>query len=111
MARVLFDTDSIHATNLLELVEVVPGGIVSKPLLETECVKQVLFALDAGQQLSEHTSPSVATVHVLEGTVYLRVDGAEHQLGPHGWLMMPENAPHELRAQEPAHLLLTLVKR
>ena len=110
MAKPLFDSKSIEHANLLAAIPVESGGIVSKPLIDTGPLKQVLFAIDAGQDISEHTSPFVATVHVLDGFLRFEVEGRTHEMGPNDWLVMPPNATHSLKALAPVRMLLTLVK-
>ena len=110
MSKTLFSMDQVGRTNLAELAEVVGGGIVSKPLFDTGTVKQVLFAMDAGQSISEHRVPMAATVHVLDGRMQFRAGDEQHDMGPHEWLLMPPNTPHELRADQPVRFLLTLIK-
>lgn len=111
MAKPLFDTDRTHHANLDDQCAVVEGAIVSKPLIDTGGVKQIVFAMDREQELSEHKAPYVATVHVLAGRVRFGVAGDARELGPGDWLVMPENEPHDLSALEPTRFLLTLVKR
>lgn len=110
MPQSLFDGQSTRAASLPGLIEIAPGGIVSKPLLDTDVLKQVLFAIDAGQSLSEHAAPFLATVHVLEGAVCFRVEQREHELRAHDWLIMPPDARHAAEAREPTRMLLTLIK-
>ncbi|MBS0191049.1 MAG: cupin domain-containing protein [Planctomycetes bacterium] len=88
-----------------------PGATVSKPLLNLPEGKVVIFAMDAGQEMSEHRAPFVATVQVLEGRLRFGVDSAEKIMGPNDWLLMPANAPHRLTALEPTRFVLTLFKR
>lgn len=110
MAQPLFRADAVRAANLIELVECVPSGIVSRTLLSEPAFKQVLFAMDAGQELSEHRAPFVAIVQVLDGRLRMRVAGGEHVLAATSWLLMPPDAPHDLHAEQPTRFLLTLVK-
>lgn len=110
MARPLFDGDAVRAANLIELIECVESGTISKPLLNLPGFKQVLFAMDANQELSEHRAPFVALVQVLDGRLRMRVAGQEHNLGPASWLLMPPDAAHDVRAEEPTRFLLTLVR-
>lgn len=110
MAQPLFSADAAQAANLLALVPVVESGIVSKTLLNERSFKQVVFAMDAGQELSEHRAPFLAIVHALDGRLRMRVSGQEHTLEPAGWLIMPPDAPHDVHAETPARFLLTLVK-
>lgn len=110
MAKPLFEVDRSHVGNLLALAEVPAGGILSKTLIDLPAHKQILFAMDAGQEISDHRAPFVATVQMLDGRLRFTVESQEHDLGPHDWVVMPANAPHRLSAVEPTRFLLTLVK-
>ncbi len=110
MATPLFDASTTHFGNLAELCPVVSGAIVSKPLIDTGALKEILFAMDAGQDISEHRAPYVATVQVLSGRLRFSVAGETREMGPSDWLVMPPNAPHDLTALEPTLFLLVLVK-
>ena len=111
MAQPLFDGTTVQVQTLAGLIDVVPGGIVSKPLLDVGPLKHVLFAMDAGQELTSHRSPMLATVHVLDGRVRFTVNGTDHDLEAGDWLLMPPDAPHEAKADEPVRFLLTLVRQ
>lgn len=43
------------------------GAIVSRQITKAETGNVTLFAFDQGQELSEHTAPFDALVHVLDG--------------------------------------------
>lgn len=110
MAKPMFDPSTVHHANLAQLAAVVPGAVVSRPLVDAGGVKVVLFAMDAGQDIREHRAPYVATVHVLYGRLRFGVGGERRTMGPHDWIVMPADAPHDLLAEEPTAFLLTLVK-
>lgn len=111
MATPLFDASSPQFVALLDTCPIVPGAIVSKPLLNLPEGRVVIFAMDAGQQISEHRAPFISTVHVIEGRLRFGVETTERDMGPHDWLVMPANAPHRLVALEPTRFILTLFKR
>ncbi|MBX3464591.1 MAG: cupin domain-containing protein [Planctomycetes bacterium] len=110
MAKAMFDAATVAAANLLVAAPIVPGGIVSKTLLNDEHAKLVLFAMDQGQAISEHQAPYVAAVHVLEGRLQFGVGGRSRVMTAHDWLVMPANEKHDLSALEPVRFLLTLLK-
>ncbi len=95
---------------LLSICPVVGGAIVSKPLVDRAEGKVIVFAMDAGQQMSEHRAPFVATVQVLDGRLKFTVGHEEREMRANDWLVMPENAAHSLLALEPTRFLLTLFK-
>ena len=61
-----------EALSLSALVTPTAGGIASRILAKTSGGNLTLFAFDAGQGLTEHTSPFEALVMVLEGACTLR---------------------------------------
>jgi quercetin dioxygenase-like cupin family protein len=71
-------------------------GIHSQTVSEEGGVELVLFAMAAGERLSEHTSARPAIVHVLEGDGMLTVGGDDHPLAPRAWLRMAARTPHAI---------------
>jgi quercetin dioxygenase-like cupin family protein len=91
-------------------VEVPTGGILSRTIHEDDAVTLTLFAFDAGQELTEHTSSRAALVEVLEGEADVRLGEDEHVAGPGAWISMPPGLPHAIRARSPMVMALTLLK-
>jgi quercetin dioxygenase-like cupin family protein len=95
---------------LADLVSVQPGSVVSRMLLKNACGSLTLFAFDAGQGLSEHSTPHEATVLVLEGSVEITIGGKGHRVGPQQMLHLPGGVPHALDAHESLKMLLVMLK-
>lgn len=110
MASPVVNGTSVAWLDLLEACPVVAGAIVSKPLLNRPEGRVVVFAMDAGQEISEHRAPFLTTVHVLDGRLDFAAGGERREMGPHDWLVMPPNAPHALRALEASRFVLTFFK-
>jgi len=110
MAKAPFQTDTVAHANLLDLTPIVEDATVSKPLVNSDAIRQVVFAMDKGQSMSEHRAPFVAVVQVLDGELKFGVAGKTQLLKAHDWLVMPADEPHDLDALEPTRFLLTLVK-
>lgn len=89
-------------------VQVQPGSIVSRKLVDQSGVRQTLFALDADQNLRDHSVPVAATVLVLDGKLDFTLSGTTHTLSTGDWLFMPPGSPHALTARAPTHFVLTL---
>lgn len=109
MTRPLFDTRAVYFTSLAAQCPVVADAVVSKALWRAGNTRQTLFAMDTGQELSEHSAPFAATIHVLDGRLEVRVAEDTHEMRRDDWLMMPAGAPHGLVARAPTRFLLTLV--
>jgi quercetin dioxygenase-like cupin family protein len=110
MAKSLFDPSSVGHVNLLTAVPIVAGSIVSKPVLHTASCKVVVFAMDAGQAISEHQAPYVLTVHVLDGKLGFRVADEQYTLVANDWLLVPYDRKHDLTAIEPTRFVLTMLE-
>ena len=92
------------------LVETQTGSVVSRQITKSEAGNVTLFAFDAGQELSEHTAPFDALVHVLDGQAEIRISGQPFLLQAGQAIVMPANEPHALRAVTPFKMLLTMIK-
>jgi quercetin dioxygenase-like cupin family protein len=87
-----------------------PNGIVSRTLLNTGTVRLVLFGFDAGQELTEHTSPHHAVIQILSGTCEFSLAGQPRSLAAGDVLYMAPGLPHAVKATERFSMLLTLGK-
>ncbi len=96
-------------TNLNEELPVSAGAIASRPLMDLpSSTKLVLFAMDAGQEISAHTTPFPAQVLLLDGAISVMVNGTWTDLEPGDQNALPKGLPHGVRATAPAHWLLTM---
>lgn len=110
MAESLYATDGMAVANLNDLIAPAPDATVTKTLYDAPAARLVLFAMDAGQQLTDHSAAKPALVQVLDGQVEFEVGGESHTLGPGGWVAMPPGELHAVRATQPTRFLLTLLK-
>lgn len=99
-----------EALSLSQLITPTEGGIASRILSKTSGGSLTLFAFDAGQGLSEHTSPFEALVMVLEGACTLTIGGTPVRATPGTIVRMPADVPHALDALEKTRLLLVMLR-
>jgi len=95
---------------LPSLVTPTEHGIASRVLAKTPGGNLTLFAIDAGQGLTEHSSPFDAFVIVTEGAVTLTIGGTPVRATPGTIVRMPANIPHAVDAVERARLLLVMLR-
>ena len=62
-----------QAVQLASLVTYAPGQVVSRTLAQNDAMSMTLFALEAGESISTHTTPGDAFVYVLDGRVILEI--------------------------------------
>jgi quercetin dioxygenase-like cupin family protein len=92
------------------LIDYQAGGIVSKQLIKMPTGNVTLFAFDAGQALSEHTSPFDAIVTVLDGEADVTIAGETHRVGAGELIALPANVPHGVSARERFKMTLTMLR-
>ncbi len=86
------------------------GGIVSKQIIKNQAGNVTLFAFDAGQGLTEHTSPFEALVTILEGQAEISIDGTAQTVAAGQLLTLPANVPHGVQASQRFKMTLTMLK-
>jgi len=96
--------------NVLEMIHIQEGAVVSRTLVNQPTGTITLFAFDAGQSLSEHTAPYDALVQVLEGDVEITIKGEPFQLKAGETILMPANAPHGLKTAKGLKMMLVMIK-
>ena len=99
-----------EALSLNGLIVPTPGGIASRILGKAPGGNITLFAFDAGQGLTEHSSPYDALVLVLEGRFTLTIGGTPVMASAGEVVNMPANVPHAVDAVEPSRMLLMMLK-
>ena len=95
---------------LKELVTYAHGSIVSRIIIKKKTGNMTLFSFDAGQELSEHTSPFDAFVYALDGKVRLTIGGKTVTCAAGQIVHMPANVPHAVFADEKFKMLLIMIR-
>jgi quercetin dioxygenase-like cupin family protein len=94
----------------VDLVSYQQGAVVSRIVVKRDTGNVTLFAFDAGQELSEHTTPYDALVHVVEGETEITIAGTPHRVRAGDLLILPANRPHAVKAVSRFKMLLTMIR-
>ena len=86
------------------------GSIVSRVLLKRTHGTVTLFAFDAGQELSEHSTPFDALLQVVEGEAEVRIASRTYQLTAEQLIHLPADVPHAVRAVTRMSMVLVMIK-
>jgi quercetin dioxygenase-like cupin family protein len=103
-------SDQPQVSRVVDLVSYQDGAVVSRIVVKRETGNVTLFAFDAGQELSEHTAPYDALVHVLDGEAAITIAGRPHRVGAGEMILMPAHQPHALKAVSRFKMLLTMIR-
>ncbi len=104
---------TVPSSDILKLADLVAyqdGAVVSRQIAKAEGGNVTLFAFGAGQELSEHTTPFDALVHLLDGEAEIRIAGRPFHLAAGEAILMPANQPHAVRAVANFKMLLTMLR-
>jgi quercetin dioxygenase-like cupin family protein len=96
--------------NLAEMVSYQTGSVVSRQITKAEAGNVTLFAFDEGQELSEHTAPFDALLHVVEGEAEIIISGKSFSLNSGEAIIMPANDPHAVKGTSRFKMLLTMIR-
>lgn len=97
--------------NMAGLVEYNDESVVSRQIAKADGGNVTLFAFDKDQELSEHTTPFDALVHVLDGETEISISGEPFHLKTGDAIIMPANKPHAVKALTQFKMLLTMIRK
>ncbi len=101
-------SEVLHMTDLVAYNE---GSVVSRQITKSESGNVTLFAFDKDQELSEHTAPFDALVHVLDGETEIKISGKPFHLKTGDAIIMPADEPHAVKALTRFKMLLTMIRK
>lgn len=96
---------------MADLVAYQDGSVVSRQITKADAGNVTLFAFDKDQELSEHTAPFDALVHVLDGDAEIKISGKPFHLKTGGAIIMPADEPHAVKALTRFKMLLTMIRK
>jgi quercetin dioxygenase-like cupin family protein len=96
--------------SLSDLIDYQDGAVVSRTLIKGKAGSVTLFAFDEGQDLSEHTTPHDALVHVLDGEARITIAGVAHRVSSSEMIIMPGNRPHAVLGTRRFKMMLVMLR-
>ena len=103
-------SDTNPVLPIADLVSYQHGGIVSRQIVKKPTGNITAFAFDAGQELTEHTSPFDALIEVVEGEATVVIAGRPHAVHAGELIILPASVPHAVRAEQRFKMLLTMIR-
>ncbi|MBU1864617.1 MAG: cupin domain-containing protein [Candidatus Omnitrophica bacterium] len=102
----------LHSTavSFSDAIQYQNGSVVSKTLIDKKIGSITLFSFDAGQGLSEHTSPYDAFVEIFDGKAQITISGKIYSVQAGEFIIMPANQPHSLKAIERFKMMLVMIR-
>ena len=95
---------------LAALLDYQEGSVVSRTLVKKATGTVTLFAFDADQGLSEHSTPHDAVVQVMDGEAEITIGGKAHRVRAGEGLLLPASIPHAVAAPVPFKMMLVMIR-
>lgn len=102
-------TESLVSADLATALPISTSATTSRVVVNNALLRVVAFAMDAGQELTDHSSPRAVVVQMVEGTLRFTVDGDEQRLTGGDVVYLAPDARHALVAETPCRFVLVLV--
>ena len=80
----------------------------SRTVVNNDAVRIVAFAMDGGQELTDHSAPRPVVVQVVEGELAFTVDGERHQLTAGDVVYLAPSARHAVHAITACRFVLVM---
>lgn len=109
MARQSPVSESSAHLGLAEALPVVTESTTSRVLVTNDAMRIVQFTFDAGELLTEHTSPRAVAVQLVSGRMRFTVDGTEHVMDEGDLIYLAPGASHALVAETACRMTLVMV--
>lgn len=109
MAKTTEVAQTLAETEILRQLPVSAQATTSRVVVNNPLVRVVYFAFDAGELLTEHSSPRAVVVTMLAGSVRFTTAGIESRLLPGDLVYLAPGEKHSLVAEEPSHLSLVMI--
>ncbi len=98
------------ASVVSELIEYQSGSVVSRTIIKKDTGTVTLFAFDAGEGLSEHTTQYDALITVVDGSAEITISGKKHTVADGELILLPANEPHAVFAPQRFKMVLTMIR-
>lgn len=102
-------TESLVSADLATALPVSTSATTSRVVVNNALLRVVAFAMDTGQELTDHSSPRAVVVQMVDGTLRFTVDGDEQRLTGGDVVYLAPDARHALVAETPCRFVLVLV--
>lgn len=96
--------------SLAGLVDYTPGSITSRIIQRGGAGSVTVFAIEAGEEIGEHSTPCDALAMVLDGAAEVEVGEQSRVVEQGQMVLMPARVPHSLRARRRFKMLLVMLR-
>jgi len=104
------DFEKSKAFIIVEIIEYVPGSVVSKTIIKKSTGNVSAEAFDEGEALAEKISPFDTFVQIIDGKAEIVIDGTSNLLDTGQSIIIPAHRSNIIRATERFKMISTVIK-
>jgi quercetin dioxygenase-like cupin family protein len=102
-------TQSLVIPQLHSELPIPEQATTSRTVVSNDAARVVAFAMDAGQELTDHSAPRPVVVQVMEGELAFTVAGERHELSAGDVVYLAPSERHAVVALTPCRFVLVMV--
>ena len=102
-------TESLFCLGLNEALPVSEEATTSRVVVNNDVLRTVIFTFDAGQVLTEHSSPRAVIVTLLEGEMDFSIGERTERMSAGDVIYLAPGERHALTAVTPCRMQLVMV--
>jgi quercetin dioxygenase-like cupin family protein len=95
---------------IVEIIEYVPGSVVSKTIIKKSTGNVSAEAFDTGEALSEKISPFDTFVQIIDGKAEIVIDEKSNILDTGQSIIIPAHTRNIIKANERFKMISTIIK-
>jgi len=104
------EIDKSKAHIIVEIIEYVPNSVVIKTILKKSTGNISVMSFDAGEGLTEKTTPYDTFAQIIEGKAEIVIKGQSNFLVTGQSIVIPAHAPNFIKANGRFKMILTVIK-
>lgn len=101
--------ESVTMFDVMANLPISDEATTSRVVVDTPAIRVVMFAMDAGQELTDHSSPRAVVVSSWRGSLDFSYGGSRSQLEAGDVVYLAPGERHAVVANTPCHFALTLI--
>jgi quercetin dioxygenase-like cupin family protein len=94
----------------VEIIEYIPNSVVIKTILKKSTGNISVMSFDAGEGLTEKTSPFDTFAQIIEGKAEIVISGVTNQLQTGQSIVIPAHASNYIKPNGRFKMILTIIK-
>ena len=110
MKEDIVEMEKSKAHIIVEIIEYIPQAVVSKTIIKKTTGNITVSSLDAGEELSERTSPFDSYVQIIDGAAEVTINDKKFLLRLGEGIIIPAHAKHCYNANEQFKMISTIIK-